>query len=262
MTDRPLRHLRHERARRSAFTLLEVLVVVAIIAVLAALLLTALGKARATSRSVVCMNNLKTIAFDFGQFADDRFHPWRGDSERYGRNRFRIEDFQERLYGVDEFWRGGAANRQGCDPAETPMMCPAGPKRLERERALACSEYAVTPTHNVSVGFNMRLHQVSREVAGWWRLQRVRLSDRILEHPSVPLAFDVDGRDGDTQGVLPYYAAPAANDPGMYGSGRYWFPALRHNGRLNAAFVGGHVWSSPAPETATGWRWEYQPPLE
>jgi hypothetical protein len=241
---------------------LELLVVVAIIALLVALLVSALGKVRGTSRSVVCMNNLKTIAFDFSQFADDRIHPWRGDSERYGQNRFRIEDFQEQLYRIDEFWDGGSANREAYDPDETPMMCPAGSKKLERERARACSEYAVTPTQNVSIGFNMRLDQVSRNVAGWWRLQRVRLSDRILEHPSVPLAFDVDGAAGDDQGVLPYYSAPAAGDEGMYGSGRYWFPALRHNDRLNAVFIGGHVLRSPAPETAPGWQWAYQPPLE
>ena len=66
------------------FTLLELLIVIAILSILLGLLLVALGQARAHSRSVHCLNNLRQLALGVrlytdnrgGRFPDGQAEPW------------------------------------------------------------------------------------------------------------------------------------------------------------------------------------------
>ncbi|HOW19625.1 MAG TPA: type II secretion system protein, partial [Phycisphaerae bacterium] len=102
------RNRRGRTPTAAGFTLLELLTVSAILVVLVGIMAAAVGKVRGTSRAFVCKNNLKTVAFEFFQFADDYAHPYRGDSDD-GRPGFRIDDFQERLYRIAEFWDRGSA---------------------------------------------------------------------------------------------------------------------------------------------------------
>lgn len=240
------------------FTLLELLVVAAIIVILVSILAVSLGKVRRTTKAFVCKNNLKTVAFEFFQFADEFAHPSRGDSED-GRPGFRIDDFQERLYRIAEFWDCGNATEVDYEPTRQPLICPSGPQTLRRRAGLPCQSYAVTPAENVSVGFNMRLYRASVVVGGRPVLKDVRLGHQILEHGSVPLALDVEGRVAVSRSVLPYYIAPPAGDTGKYADGLFWFPARNHDGKANVCFVGGHVLSSASPDTEPGWNWTYQP---
>lgn len=57
--------------RARAFTLIELLVVIAILAILAALLLPSLQNAKESAKSVVCINNLKTLHLAASLYADD-----------------------------------------------------------------------------------------------------------------------------------------------------------------------------------------------
>lgn len=260
MTQRSACRLRAETAR--AVTLIELLVVVAIVSLLASILLLSLGRVRASSKNFECKNKLKTVGFDFLQFAEELSHPYRGDSEQLGRGGFHINDFQERVYRISEFWPNAGYRMESYRPQDQPLICPAGPQELQRRPRVRCENYAVWPVANVSTAFNMRLYKASVVTAGRPVLRPVRLSSRILAHPGVPLAFDVDGQAAASRKILPYYSAPPAGDTGLYASGLFWFPALRHQGRVNAAFVGGYVLSSRQPERDSGWNWKHQPPPE
>lgn len=248
------------RGIRRAFTLLELLVVVSIISLLTGILISTVMKVRGSARDFVCKNNLKTVAFNFLQFADEYSHPYRGDSDRFGRGAFEIEDFQERVYGIAEFWKVSGLAQVPYEPSKQPLMCPSGPQTLSKQAGVPCEDYAVTPAENVSVAFNMRLHRASVRLGGRSVLDPVQLTPRLQEHPAVPLAFDVDGAVAADLGLLPYYSAPPAGDTSWYGTGQFWFPSSRHAGQVNACFVGGYVLSARKPASAPGWDWRYQPP--
>lgn len=258
--ERPASPIGHGRAR-FAFSLIELLVVTSILGVVLAILLPALGAVRSGAKRIVCAANLRSVVSDFNAFADGTHPMGRGDSEALGQGRFKINDFQDLLYRLDEFWDQGPARTATLSSDKDAMMCPSGASKLTRHIAQPCGREAISPLEDVSVALNMRLlrpvvsfrgKNILAPTAASW------VSPHILRHPYVPLAIDVDGAELVERGVDPFYVAPKANgtdDP--YSSGRYWDQSTRHGRLVNVGFVGGHVLSSEHPDEER-WDWSYQ----
>lgn len=252
------------RTPRRALTLIELLVTISIIALLIAILMPAMSAGRGAAQDLECKARMRGVTTEFLMFADPAAGVPRGDSEVLGADRFRIEDFQERMYGIDEFWAGGDRDRESLATSEASMMCPAAGGSLERRSGLPCSSGAIGPQENVSTGFNMRLEQKWEFIPqlGINRRAPVYLTSRILNQPDVPLVFDLDGKMAADLSQVPYYSAPPVLSDkivDMYEDGIFWYPSKRHGERMNVGFIGGHVLSSTEPATEPFWRWSYVP---
>lgn len=239
---------------------MEVLVVIALLALLMAILLPALSASMGAARTFRCQVSLRSIGFDFGVFADDTLHGDRGD-DAGSDGRFFLETFQESEYGIDEFWRWGDKLDHTLPDAgnNDPMRCAAVEGEITLRRSVPCRQGAISPPESVSFGFNGRLDTApSRGNPARWT--RVPLTSAITEQSMVPLAWDVDGSEAKRRALQPVFSAPGAGaDTGPFASGRYWFPAMRHNGGMNVLFIDQHVSSSQRPLEEAGWEWSFVP---
>lgn len=252
-TDRPCNATR-------GFTLVELLVTIAVIATLIALVLPGLGYAMGSARGFACQMSQRTTAFDFVVFADSRLHGNRGDDT--GKASFQIETFQESQYGVDEFWRWGESRQVTMPDAQSndPMRCPEVRSPLVLRKDFPCSGGAVGPKASVSFAFNIRLHRVERfDRNGKARAVKVRLRETAVDQAFVPLMFDGDGALAERKKVTAVYSGPSLDSVSVFARDRYWFPAMRHNGSANFAFLDGHVDSSATPLEEPRWDWAYEP---
>lgn len=224
------------------------------------LLLPALRSVRNQARTLHCASNMRNTAIEFQLFASGRTADGQGDSERLGPNRFRINDFQDRLYRLDEFWDLDACDIGELASSRDAALCPAGRPSLSKRRGLPCDQQALTPIEGVSLAFNMRLYRGLVRLGGTTLLAPVNVTyvrSDIIEHPYVPLVMDVNGARAVDAGSAPFYIAPGCPDvDDPYAEDRFWFPSSRHAGDTNVAFVGGHVLSSSHPQREV-WNWKY-----
>jgi prepilin-type N-terminal cleavage/methylation domain-containing protein/prepilin-type processing-associated H-X9-DG protein len=246
-----------------AFTLVELLVVVAVIALLLSILLPAMGAAREKMRALKCSSNLRTMAFEFQLFVEHETEGGWGDSdrERPPSGGFYISDFQDYLYKLDEFWEDPGKGYGKLTPKTSAMMCPSGASELTKTRDQPCGKDALNPARDVTIAVNMRLYRATVEFGGNQVLApeaNTSVRTEILNNPYVPLMIEVDGETVDANnGNMFYIAPPLPGDETPYGDGRYWTPSARHDGRVNVAFVGGHVLTSEHPADQN-WDWSYQ----
>ncbi len=247
---------------RCAFTLLELLVTIAIVGILLALLLPAIGSTMRSARSFRCQMSLRSVAFDFSVFGDDQMHGDRGDdAAQLGPRHFRLTTFIESQYGVDEFWAWGPATTHALPDAakNDPMRCPDVRGPVTVTSSLPCTTGAVTPGSNISYGFNMRLHVAELSNASGPPFAYVKLTPDVFAEAMVPLVWDVDGVVAESRDVTPLLTAPGLGSQTIFADDFYWFPAARHLGQGNFAFLDGSVRSARRPLEETEWRWSFQP---
>jgi prepilin-type processing-associated H-X9-DG protein len=241
--------------------LLEVLVVVAIIGLLLGILSPAISHARSAMKQMKCSSNMRAVAIDFQFFADGQSPSGKGDSQALGAGRFRINDYQDYLYRLDEFWDLGDQPNGTLSVRKELMMCAAGPSQLTKKSGLPCGSEAIAPPSDVSIAINMRLYRAVVQYGSASLLSPVaatHLRSNVLDHPYAPLLIDVDGEEAVRRNLEPFYTAPPRRgEDGPYADGHYWMPSARHSGRTNVAFVGGHVLSSKRPEKEP-WNWGLQ----
>jgi prepilin-type N-terminal cleavage/methylation domain-containing protein len=261
------------RRRLTGFTLVELLVVLAIIAVLLSLIAIAIRSVRDEAKTLVCMNNMRATALAFRLFADPYARPDRGDSEALFGRRFSAWDFLESQYRASEFWptaseleEGRFVYRQGrdvvlCPAAPGPLACVSPGFSLESGRAVA-------PPEHVGYAMNRRLLFAPFESNGYQAARFVTIGEDVLDHPNVPLLFDVDAPAAVARwgAAGPFFSAPAGKTPSIYDGtpthpAPYWFPARRHHGKMIVSFVGGHLLATKDALADSRWDWNYHPPL-
>jgi len=248
--------------RTGAFTLVEVVVTLAIGAVLVALLLPAVRGAIVASRGFKCQIAQRSVAFNFSIFADENLTVDRGNFDN-SRTGFSLENFIESQYQIDEFWGYDEDSQIDVPDANgnDPLRCPEV-KGAIRLRPQGCRRGGVTPPQSISYGFNMRLHMAEVQMGSdTWTAQQVRLTSNIMNHPLIPLMWDIDGQVAADKGVSALFSAPALDSPFVFAQDRYWFPGMRHGGKGNFTFIDGHVVESSRPLQERDWRWQYRPPI-
>ncbi len=236
----------------AAFTLIETLVVVSTIGLLLSILLPALSSARDTAKTLVCATNVRSVTSEFTYFAED-----------HGGRRFHVNEFQNRMYKLDEYWDLGDRSSGAVAGDADVMLCPAGRPELVKLRNRPCGSRAFSneTVGNVTLAVNMRLYRGVVKFKGQKMMastSSTHISSRTLQHPYAPLILDVDGEEAMRRKLEPFYAAPpVADESDPFADGRHWFPSSRHRGKVNVGFLGGHVLGSTQPEKQH-WDWTHQ----
>ena len=211
-----------------AFTLIELLVVIAIIAILAALLLPALSSSKEKAKSATCLNHLRQLQVTWLLYADDN------DNVMVPNNCLEVDDFPLWSVGVAPSWLLGNAwtNQAGWGITNGLLFsyprsagiyhCPSDQSTILDSTAFREISYAL------NIYLNGEWHSSDssppephpRKLSDWSRPGHAETLTFIDIHEHV-----IDSGEF------------AMWDDHTWGS----FPATRHSGGFNLAFVDGHV---------------------
>ena len=240
---------------RRFFTLVELLVVIAIISILAALLLPALQRARQAAISISCVSNLKNAALSQIMYSDEH----QGFIPTYDEmiTEASLPEDQKK-YATTWY---GFLKRTGYMSDIAVSSCPAMGSGGPRIHPGASSDIALTAGYGMNAThpwvnymsashpyyLSRFLHGNATEpgTAGVDDIRGYR-TGAIPKVSSLGIIFDSCYQNEEYFGIaLSRGAAPASTVSTMH---------IRHLGRINVAFVGGHAGSLTPLEVADMWR--------
>jgi prepilin-type processing-associated H-X9-DG protein len=203
---------RHRCTPRGAFALVELLVVIGVIAVLLSLLLPAVGGARSSSKSVVCLGNLYSIGHSVLLYAGDN------------KDHYPLSSHTEGSLGAPGAWLQ-SLDEYGVIPAL--RLCPADPARDQRLTSYATNDHfePLTP----GIDFNPITHQ---PLPGGRRRALVTLS--LIPRPCATVYVVEPLGDG----TIDHIHSIGWSRPDQVGA---VIAVTRHLGAANYLFADGHA---------------------
>lgn len=227
--------LRFGHKNGSGFTLVELLVVIAIIATLAALLLPALNKSKEQARGTLCRNNMKQLTDGIFLYVDenDFYFPWPGESNSNrdpdwvwgGENSANLNDSS--AWGSPDF--GFRADAGSIYPyvTDTPRVTAAEYNKATLTRTYPVYRCPSTGKLGESLRVNFTMNhwlnpnQPGSTARGVMQTAVVNPVEKVLLANSDPTMM-----------------VSASLNPTLLSSPNIF---LSHNGRVNLAFVDGHI---------------------